>query len=316
MKVVLSDLGASLVSLSVPDRKGRVEDVTLGFDRLADYLDPENPSMGATIGRAAGRINKGHITLDGKAIQLSDNDHGNHLNGGARGFDRQLWRGKIIPGENAVAFNRLSPEGEEGYPGNLDVEVTYRVSANNSLQIDYRAKSDQDTIVNLTNHAYYNLNGGGTIEGHQLTIPARSYLPQTTASIPTGEIASVAGTPFDFQNGSQLGRQWPDNGTQPAGYNHTLILDKGARFAAKLSSPQSGRWMQIETTEPGLLLYTGNYLPSAPTGRGGYKYPAHAGVCLETLHFPDAPNHPSFPSISLKKGETYQSSTTYTFGAE
>jgi len=318
MKVILSDLGASILSLYVPDREGRVEDVTLGFDQLSDYLDPENPSMGATIGRVAGRIAKGQFTMDGRTVQLSTNDHENHLNGGSRGFDRQLWAGKIVSGKNAVSFTRHSPDGEEGYPGNLDVDVTYELGSDNSLQIDYRAKSDRDTIVSLTNHAYYNLNGSGrgTIEDHNLTIHAKNYLPQTAAAIPTGEIAPVAGTPFDFQSGSRLGLRLPDNGAAPAGYNHTLALTREAPFAAKLSSPQSGRWMQIQTTEPGLLLYTGNYLPSAPTGRDGYKYPAYAGVCLETLHFPDAPNHPFFPSVSLPKGQTYQSTTTYTFGTQ
>ena len=319
IQVELSDFGASIISLFVPDRKGNVADIVLGLNQLSDYLRPENPSMGGTIGRFAGRIANGEFLLGNEAIQLSRNDHRNHLNGGTRGFDKHLWKGTIVPGKNAVSFSRISPDGEEGYPGNLAVEVIYQLGTN-TLQIDYRARSDCTTVVNLTNHAYFNLAGAErkTIADHRLVIHADRYLLQSTDGVPTGEMASVKDTPFDFRQSSTIGHSWPDNGDQPAGYNHTFALDhnKGAlTLAAELSDPESGRWMQIRTTEPGLHLYTGNYLPSAPLGKNGQQYPAYAGVCLETLHFPDSPNHPAFPSTLLQKDHTYTSTTILTFGA-
>lgn len=319
LRVELSDFGASIISLFQPDRKGHAADVVLGLNEFSDYLRPENPSMGGTIGRFAGRIANGEFTLGDKTIKLSRNDHRNHLNGGTLGFDKHLWKGTIVPGKNAVSFSRISPDGEEGYLGNLRVEVVYQLGSN-SLQIDYRAQSDRDTVVNLTNHAYFNLAGAErkTIADHHLVIHADRYLLQSTDGVPTGEIASVKDTPFDFRKPSPIGHSWPENGDQPAGYNHTFALnnsDGSLALAAELSDPESGRWMQIRTTEPGLHLYTGNYLPSAPIGKNGQPYPAYAGVCLETQHFPDSPNHPAFPSTLLPKDQTYTSTTLYTFGA-
>lgn len=320
-RVELTDYGAAILGVFVPDpAKGEV-DVVLGFDDLSGYLDEENHAMGGTVGRFAGRIAQGRFFLDGKEYQLTENDRGHHLNGGRAGFHRQLWLATVVPGENAVAFRRRSPDGEEGYPGNLDVQVIYRLDAANALHIEYSAVCDQPTIVNLTNHAYFNLSGGErSVLEHTLELQAGNYLPQSERGIPDGSIQPVEKTIFDFRQSRPLGKALPDNGRNPPGYNHGFALDKGKSSApvpvATLTDPTSGRWLKVSTTEPGLLLYTGNFLAFSPVGKSGRKYAAHSGVCLETLHFSDAPNQARFPSVVLRPGQSYKSSTVYAFGAK
>jgi galactose mutarotase-like enzyme len=320
-RVELTDYGAAILGIFVPDpEKGEV-DVVLGFDDLPGYLDEENHAMGGTVGRFAGRIALGKFSVAGKNYQLSLNDRGHHLNGGRAGFYRQLWRATIVPGDNAVVFQRRSPDGEEGYPGNLDVQVTYRLDDANALHIEYFAVSDRPTIVNLTNHAYFNLSGcAGSILEHTLELRAKNYLPQNDRGIPDGSIRPVEKTAFDFRKSRPLGETLPDNGRNPPGYNHGFALDKGKSPApvlvAELADPRSGRWLKVFTTEPGLLLYTGNFLAYSPMGKSLQKYAAHSGVCLETLHFSDSPNHPAFPSVALNPGEKYRSSTVYAFGTK
>jgi len=318
MSVELMDYGASILAIRVPDRRGTIADVVLGYRGLDGYLSEINPAMGATVGRFAGRIAKGRFSLDGKSYQLIPNDRGNHTNGGARGFSRRLWKGAVAPRGNAVSFQRRSPAGEEGYPGALDVRVTYRLGEDNALRIDYRAVTDRATIVNLTNHAYFDLSGTGAgILKQTLRVKANGYLRQRSDGAPTGEIVPVRGTEFDFRRGRLIGRDLPENPGQPRGYNHTLRLDRkgdGLVFAAELRDPASGRSLRVFTTEPGLHLYTGNYLEFAGIGKPGRAYRPYEAVCLETQHFADAPNHPGFPPVVLNPGEVYTSTTVYAFG--
>jgi len=318
MSVELTDYGASILAIHVPDRKGTIADVVLGYRRLGGYLAVTNPDMGATVGRFAGRIANGRFDLDGRTYWLTRNDRGNHTNGGVRGFSRELWNGAVVPGANAVCFRHRSPEGEEGYPGRLDTSVTYRLEDDNALRIDYRAVTNRPTIVNLTNHAYFDLSGnGGGVRGQLLRVKAGAYLLQRLDGAPTGEVTTVKGTPFDFRRERLIGRWLPENPGQPGGYNHTLRLDRdrdGLVFAAELRDPASGRSLKVLTTEPGLHLYTGNYLNFAGTGKPGRSYRPYEGVCLETQHFSDAPNQPGFPSVVLKPGEEYKSTTVYAFG--
>lgn len=318
LSVELTDYGAAILAIRAPDRKGALADVALGYRSLGGYRAEANPDMGATVGRFAGRIAGGRFTLQGKEYRLIPNDRGNHTNGGAEGFHRRLWSGSIVPGQNAVSFRRRSPDGEEGYPGRLDATVTYRLGDDNALRIDYRAVTDRPTIVNLTNHAYFDLSGSGAgVLGQRLRVTADGYLLQKTDGAPTGRIASVKGTPFDFRRGRVIGSDLPENPGQPRGYNHTLRLDRrdgGLIFAAELYDPASGRWLRVFTTEPGLHLYTGNYLDSAGIGKPGRVYRPYEAVCLETQHFSDAPNHPGFPPVELKPGQEYTSTTVYAFG--
>lgn len=317
MSVELTDYGAAILAIRVPDRSGTMADVVLGYRNLAGYLAEANPDMGATVGRFAGRIAGGRFPLEGRMYQLIRNDRGNHTNGGLEGFNRRLWKGAVAPGRNAVSFRRRSPDGEEGYPGKLDAVVTYRLDDDNALHIDYRAVTDRPTIVNLTNHAYFDLSGAGSgVLGQWLKVAADGYLRQKIDGAPTGEIASVRGTEFDFRKGRVIGKSLPENPGQPRGYNHTLRLaskDGGLVFAAELRDPASGRGLKIFTTEPGLHVYTGNYLDSAGIGKRGRVYRPYEAVCLETQHFSDAPNHPGFPTVVLKPGEEYRSSTVYVF---
>lgn len=320
----LTDLGALLVSLNVPDRDGEYTDVVLGFDNPKQYLT-DSPFFGATIGRYANRIARGHFSLNGKDYPLAHNNPPNHLHGGAVGFDKRLWQGEVLDdsGEPAVRFNLLSKAGDEGYPGNLQVTVTYRLTAGNALKIDYRATSDADTVINLTHHSYFNLSGhrSGDVLAHQLQVNADFYTPVDDTGIPTGEILSVRNTPFDFTEAKALSADIKaDNAMLKAalGYDHNWVL-RAAEFAgelalaATLTDSASGRQLRVSTTEPGLQVYTGNHLSGTVPGKEGFAYAKHAGVALEPQHFPDSPNQPHFPRTTLKAGATFHSRTVYQF---
>ncbi|WP_049723675.1 aldose epimerase family protein [Gilvimarinus polysaccharolyticus] len=320
----LTNLGALLVSLKVPDRNGDYADVVLGFDTAQQYLT-DSPFFGATIGRYANRIASGRFSLNGQTYQLANNNPPNHLHGGAVGFDKRLWRGEVLDNsdEPAARFTLLSEDGDEGYPGNLQVAVTYRLTADNALQIDYQANSDAATVINLTHHSYFNLSGhtSGDVLAQQLQVNADFYTPVDGNGIPTGEILSVDNTPFDFTQKKALGRDIKaDNAMLKAalGFDQNWVLRAGKFaddlvLAATLTDPVSGRQLQVLTTEPGLQVYTGNHLSANALGKDGFAYSKHAGVALEPQHFPDSPNQPHFPRTTLKAGETFSSRTVYQF---
>lgn len=314
------EYGAILTELWVPDRQGRSGNVVAGFDNLKQYLEG-CPFFGATTGRYANRIAKGKFTLDGKEYSLATNNGPNALHGGLKGFDKQLWKLEVVAGnggEQGVRFSYLSKDGEEGYPGNLQVAVTFTLTEDNSLVIDYVATTDKATIVNLTNHSYFNLAGAGDILNHELGVAADRYTPVNEQLIPTGELAPVAGTPFDFQQTTRIGARFDQLTNNPRGYDHNLVLKRrapGLEAIAWVQEPTTGRRMEVLTTEPGMQLYTGNFLDGKLTGVGGFNYKQHSAFCLETQHFPDSPNHPHFPSTVLRPGETFKSTTVYRFPA-
>jgi aldose 1-epimerase len=314
--------GGIITSLKVPDRAGHFDDIVLGFDTLDGYLkDP--PYFGAIVGRYGNRIAKGQFTLDGKTYKLATNNGPNHLHGGVKGYDKVVWN--AVPGDTAdgvsVTLTRTSPDGEEGYPGNLQASVRYTLTDKNELAIDYRATTDKATPVNLTQHSYFNLAAdSGDILGHELTIHASRYTPVDDTLIPTGELAPVQGTPFDFQQATAIGARIGADNVQlknGRGYDHNWVLNRtgaGLQPAARLVDPKSGRTLEVATTEPGLQFYSGNFLDGSITGKGGRVYRHRSGLCLETQHYPDSPNHPSFPSAILQPGQTYSSKTVFTFG--
>lgn len=318
--VTISTYGGAIVSLKVPDRAGAPGDVVLGFDKFEDYARP-GPYFGAIVGRYANRIAHARFTLDGVEYTLAKNNGDNSLHGGLRGFDKRLWIAQQAPNQ-ALQLNYLSRDGEEGYPGNLAVTVTYSLSDNNELQIDYSATTDKSTVLNLTNHSYFNLagQGEGDVLSHQVTIYANRFTPVDNELIPTGELASVAGTPFDFRQPHKIGERIGSASEQLAfgkGYDTNFVLNSGGAaldLMARVSDPKSGRVMDVLTTEPGLQFYTANSLNT--TGKGGKHYGPHAGFCMETEHFPDSPNRPDFPSVVLKPGVRFQSTTVYRFSAE
>ena len=305
LKVSVATYGATVVNILAPDRRGRTRDIALGFDRLAPYLK-RGPYFGCTVGRFANRIGGARFTLDGKTYRLSRNEGRNSLHGGPGGFAARLWQAEPIPGAAAVRFFRRSPHGEEGYPGNLDVSVTFTLTARNELRIAYQAKTDRPTIVNLTNHTYFNLAGAGLILGHELTLRADRYLPVDRESIPLGKSRPVDGV-MDFRKPRAIGAR--------PGYDHTYVLKrvKDSRPDARLQDPRSGRWLEMRTDQPGVQLYTGNHL-NGIRGKGGRPYPRYAGLCLETQHFPDSPRHPDFPSTVLRPGRIFQTRTVFRFG--
>lgn len=314
--------GAIITSLKVPDRSGRFDDVVLGFDEIDGYLkDP--PYFGALIGRYGNRIAKGRFTLDGTTWTLATNNGPNHLHGGVKGFDKVLWN--AVQAESAegvsVTFTRTSPDGEEGYPGNLQVSVRYLLTDQNELTIDYRATTDRATPVNLTQHSYFNLAAGaGDILGHELTLNASRFTPVDATLIPTGEVVPVDGTPFDFRKATAIGARINADDVQlknGKGYDHNWVLDRsgaGLTRAADVFEPTTGRTLEVATTEPGLQFYSGNFLDGTITGKGGRVYTHRSGFCLETQHFPDSPNQPDFPSTILRPGQIYSSKTVLTFG--
>lgn len=328
VRVVLLDYGATLASVEIPDRNGRVTDVTHGYDDLAGWLG-NTSYFGANVGRFANRIASGKFTLDGKSHELATNNTPGglpcHLHGGNSGFDKKLWSGRIVdkPGARGVEFSYLSPDGEENYPGNLAVGVTYWLTDRNELEINYRATTDQTTIVNLTNHAYWNLTGDPhqPITGHEVQLEADSVLAVNAGLIPTGALLPVAGTPFDFTQSHKIGDRIGENNALLKvgnGYDHCWVLReaKGLRLAARVYEPQSGRRLELFTDQPGLQLYTGNFLDGTSKGKGGAAYQFRTAFCLEPQKFPDSPNQPGFPSATLRPGEVYEHSLVYRFSAE
>lgn len=322
MEVRVMTYGAIIVSLRVPDRNGVPGDVVLGYDSLAGYLR-SSPYFGAVVGRYGNRIARGRFTLDGTEYRLAVNNGPNHLHGGRRGFDKVVW--EAAPFEDrrgaGVVLRHTSPDGDEGYPGTLRAQVTYTLTDGNELILEYEATADKPTPVNLTQHSYFNLAGSGTILGHVLTIPADRFTPVDSTLIPTGVLAPVEGTPFDFRTPTRIGARIKQADPQlrfGGGYDHNFVLtrpDTGMALAAFVADSESGRTLEIRTTEPGIQFYSGNFLDGSLTGKGGVVYRHRTGFCLETQHFPDSPNHPEFPSTILRPGQTYRSRTAWTFAA-
>jgi aldose 1-epimerase len=320
-------LGARIQSLYAPDRAGRLDDIVLGFPTPQQYFDDGN-YFGATVGRFANRIGKGRFTLDGHAYQLSINDHGNSLHGGARGFDKRVWKiDSVASGRSAsVTMSYVSPDGEEGYPGTLHVTATYTLSDSGELRIDYRATTDKPTIVNLSGHSYFNLASGPahfSTMRDLLQINASHYTPVNEVLIPTGRIAPVAGTPFDFRTPTPIGLRIRDGNDSQIrychGYDMNFVLDGRPgtlRLAARVEDPRSGRVLEVYTTAPGMQFYSGNFLSGAVIGKGGIAYREGDAVVLEPQDFPDAPNHPNFPSATLDPGATYHSIIVYRFSVK
>jgi aldose 1-epimerase len=318
--------GAIITSLGVPNRDGVFADVVLGFDTLAPYLE-RHPYFGAVVGRYGNRIGNAQFTLDGRTYKLAANDGPNHLHGGVKGFDRYVWQARQTnpaPGAVGVTFSRTSPAGEEGYPGTVQVDVMYTLTEYNKVIIEYEARTDAPTPINLTQHTYFNLAGhdAGDVLGHELVIAADRYTPVDKALIPTGEIAPVAGTPLDFQKLTKIGARIAADMEQlrfGRGYDHNWVLTRrntdGLQTAAIVHEPRSGRMLEVATTEPGVQFYSGNFLDGTLKGKGGAVYRQRGGFCLETQHFPDSPNKPQFPSTILRPGETYRSRTEWLFPA-
>ncbi len=311
--------GALLTELNVPDRDGKLGDVVLGFDNLKDYL-AGHPYFGATVGRVANRIAKGTFTLDGKTYKLAINNPPNTLHGGQKGFDKVVWKAepKAKPDGPSLELSYVSKDGEEGYPGTLTAHVTYTLTNDNALRIDYTATTDKATPVNLTNHSYFNLAGtkSGDILDHELTVFATKYTPTDETLIPTGEIKPVQDTPFDFTKPRRIGERIEQLKGEPGGYDLNYVLTKDKKeptLAARVSESKSGRVMEVLTTEPGIQLYSGNFLDGKLKGRGDVVYKKHWGFCLEAQHFPDAVHHERFPTMILKPGETYKQTTIYSF---
>jgi len=315
--------GAIIVSIRVPDRKGQLGDVVLGHETAEGYI-PNPPFLGAVVGRYANRIANGKFMLDGKTYSLPQNDGPNTLHGGLKGFDKVTWEGEPLKGKNAVAFTYLSKDGEEGFPGNLKVKVTYTLSDSNELAIDYEATTDKATLINLSQHSYFNLagEGNGDILNHEVMINADRFTPVDKNLIPTGELRPVRGTPFDFTTPTKAGARIDDNYEQLTlghGYDHNWVLNRkgeGLTLAARVYESTSGRVLEVLTDQPGVQFYTGNFLDGSVTGKQGHVYKRRFGLCLETQHYPDSPNHPDFPSTILKPGETFRSKTVFKFSAK
>lgn len=326
MTVQITNFGGAITSWTAPDKTGTYEDITLGCDSLAGYLRG-TPFFGALIGRYGNRIAKGKFTLDSATYTLATNNISNHLHGGIVGFDKVLWSAKVIEHERpTLQLTYVSKDGEEGYPGELTVEVIYTLLKENALSIHYLATTDKPTVVNLTNHAYFNLaNGGkGNILDHELMLSADAFLPVDSTLIPTGELRPVKGTLFDFTQPTKIGARI-DNATDVQikyglGYDHCWVFNKthsgAAQLIATLYEPTSGRLMEVLTTEPAIQFYSGNFLDGKVIGKGGVAYQKRSGLCLETQHYPDSPNKPDFPSTVLRPGEKYQTTTVYRFSVK
>ncbi|MBS1791571.1 MAG: galactose mutarotase [Acidobacteria bacterium] len=318
----ITNYGATLTSVKVPDRNGKMDDVVLGYDSIDGYL-AKNPHLGAIAGRYANRIANGEFKLDGKTYTLAKNNGPNHLHGGPNGFYKQLWTASDATGKDgqAVSFKYLSKDGEENYPGNLTATVTYTLTDNNELKIDYQATTDKDTVVNLTNHSYFNLAGAGNgdVLKQQLKINAKQFTPVDKTMIPTGKLENLAGTPLDFSKLTAIGDRIDSTYEQLVlgkGYDHNYVLATGGSLtqqAVEAYDPGSGRVMEVFTDQPGVQLYSANHLDGTIIGKGGKSYPARGAFCLETQHFPDSPNKPNFPTTVLKPGETFHSTTIFKF---
>jgi aldose 1-epimerase len=309
----VTNYGTIITEVLVPDRHGQLGDVVLGFDNLAQYLQP-HPYFGCTVGRYANRIAGGRFTLDGQEYRLAVNNGPNSLHGGLVGFDKKIWQAALHDG--GVRFSYASPHLEEGYPGTLKVAVAMALNDENELRIDYTATTDQPTVLNLTNHSYFNLAGSGTVADHVLELNAEAYTPVDATSIPTGTIVPVRGTAMDFTTPHRVGQRFSLIGNDPPGYDHNFVINGGGgalAFTARVTDPASGRVLEAWTTEPGVQLYTSNYMDGTLTGKRGWCYQQHAGLCLETQHFPDSPNHSDFPSTVLRPGQTYRQTTVYRF---
>lgn len=334
LRVRIMNHGGVILSIETPDRNGVFADVVLGHDTAEEYT-PYTPYFGCITGRFANRINGGAFVLDGKTYQLARNNNGkHHLHGGERGFDKRVWSATPLEEENGVQLEYLSPDGEENYPGNLSVRVTYTLSEQNELCLRYEAETDRATPVNLTNHTYFNLAGhtAGDCLGHQLMLCSDAFVVTDADSIPTGEIRSVTNTPFDFQalpaacehkraTRETIGTRIDSDDEQlrfGLGYDHNYCLQQTGRLelAARVVEPQSGRVLETFTTEPGVQFYSGNHLEGDVRGKGGFIYPFRGGLCLETQHWPDSPNQPDFPNTILRPGDVFRSETVYRFSAE
>ena len=321
VEAAITNYGGIVVSLKAPDRDGKLADVVLGFDSLDGYLKP-NPYFGALIGRYGNRIAKGKFTLNGAAYTLARNNGENALHGGLRGFDKQVWSARDVStgGTPRLELTYASKDGEESYPGTLTAVVTYSLTDANELRIEYSATTDKDTVLNLTNHSYFNLagQGSGDVLKHQVAIYADRFTPVDAGLIPTGGLKKVEGTPFDFRQPHEIGERigGPDEQlVRGKGYDHIFVLNSGGTLApaARVYEAGSGRVMEVLTDQPGLQFYTGNFLDGTVTGKGGKVYPQRYGFCMETQHFPDSPNHPDFPTVVLKPGARYQTTTVYRF---
>ena len=324
VEVSISDFGGTIVSLMTPDRAGKFGDIVLGYDSAAEY-ETGKSYFGGTIGRYGNRIAHGKFVLNGESFTLAKNDGENHLHGGLKGFNKVLWAAKDASTASAsvLQLRYVSKDGEEGYPGALSVEVVFTLSDANELKIDYSASTDKDTVLNLTNHAYFNLSGAGTILDHQLTLAASHFTPVDATLIPTGELRAVKGSAFDFTSAKAIGERVDQSDEQlkfGKGYDHNWVLDGGKTgklsLAATLVDPKSGRILQVSTTEPGIQFYSGNFLDGTIHGKKGVVYAHRSGLCLETQHFPNSPNQPKFPSTILRKGSKYQTTTVLKFTAK
>lgn len=327
MAVRVTNYGAIITSIIVPDRNGKQADVALGYDRVEDYINAvDKPYFGAVVGRYGNRIAKGEFTLDGETYSLLQNNGENHLHGGAIGFDKVVWAVDEYVEGKSLTLSYLAKDKEEGYPGNLELIIVYTLADDNSLVVDYHATTDKATPINVTQHTYFNLKGEGqgTILDHKLMLNAKTFTPVDESLIPTGEMPAVAGTPFDFTTAKAIGRDIDQQNEQLVfglGYDHNWILNKDGKegelsLAAQVHEPSSGRVMEIYTTEPGIQFYCGNFLDGRLKGKSGKPYVHRGGFCLETQHFPDSPNQPNFPSTILKPGETYESKTVFKFSAK
>ncbi len=327
MQVKVTNYGAIITSIMVPDRDGQLGDIALGYHHVENYINAvDKPYFGAIVGRYGNRIAKGEFDLDGETYSLAVNNKPNHLHGGVIGFDKVVWDAKLTKGPHwqGIELSYLAKDKEEGYPGNLKITVTYQLTDANELRVEYDATTDKATPVNLTQHTYFNLKGEGegTILDHELMINATRYTPVDSVLIPTGELASVEGTPFDFTSAKAIGRDVSKENQQleyGLGYDHNFVLDRdddGLVLAARVHEPTSGRIMEIHTTEPGIQFYCGNFLDGRLVGKSGKAYVHRGGFCLETQHYPDSPNQPDFPSTILRPGKAYETTTVFKFSAK
>lgn len=327
VRVEITNYGGIVTAIHTPDRDGKLADVVLGFDNLDGYL-AGHPFFGCIVGRYANRIAKGQFTLEGKTYILAKNNDANHLHGGKQGFDKFVWKAEssVADAGPQLKLSRVSPDGEEGYPGELKVTVTYSLTRDNALRIDYEATTDKPTVLNLTNHSYFNLAGQGTgdVLGHEVLLNADQFTPVDTGLIPTSKLQVVAGTPFDFRKPHKIGERIAKDDEQirlGRGYDHNFVINQpkvsggewGPLLAARVHEPTTGRVLEVQTTQPGVQLYTGNFLDGTVIGKGGKAYKQRYGFCLETQRFPDSPNQKSFPTTVLKPGQTFNSTTIYRF---